>query len=69
MQCFEASADKSVAGKSQAENLAAIRRAGKMTHWRELLLPMLVGLALTVVEIGVIDWLRFTFVRVYGLGF
>jgi uncharacterized membrane protein len=46
----------------------AIRRAGKMTRWRELLLPMLVGLALTLAEIGLIDWLRFTFVRAYGLG-
>jgi hypothetical protein len=46
----------------------AIKRAGKMMQWRELLLPAIVGLALTLLEIGVIDWLRFTFVRAYGLG-
>jgi uncharacterized membrane protein len=47
----------------------AIKRAGKMTRWRELLMPMSVGLALTIVEIGVIDWLRATFVQAYGLPF
>ena len=46
----------------------AIKRAGNMTRWRELLLPALVGLALTLLEIGVIDWLRFTFVRGFELG-
>jgi hypothetical protein len=40
-----------------------------MTRWRELLMPMSVGLALTIVEIGVIDWLRATFVQAYGLPF
>ena len=47
----------------------AIKRAGNMTRWRELLLPALVGLALTLIEIGVIDWLRFSFVRGFELGF
>jgi hypothetical protein len=47
----------------------AIKRAGKMTRWRELVLPMSVGLLLTLVEIGVIDWLRATFVQAYGLAF
>ena len=47
----------------------ATRRAGKMERWAELLLPALVGLVLTLIEIGAIDWLRFTFVRAYGLAF
>jgi uncharacterized membrane protein len=46
----------------------AIKRAGQMTRWRELLLPMGVGLVLTVGEIGMIDWLRATFTSMYGLG-
>jgi uncharacterized membrane protein len=41
----------------------ATKRSGRVTAWRQLLLPGLVGLALTLLEIGIIDWLRWTLTR------
>lgn len=40
--------------------LAISRKENQALHWRDLFTPLLLGLTMAVLQIGVIDWIRFT---------
>jgi len=40
--------------------LAVSRRENQAERWRDLFTPIVIGLTLAVIQIGAIDWLRYT---------
>ena len=40
--------------------LAISRKENQATGWRDLLTPIVVGMTLAVIQIGIIDWIRYT---------
>jgi len=49
--------------------LAVLGREGTAVHWRQAVLPLLIGLAVAFVEIGAIDLLRAYLTKAAGLPF
>jgi uncharacterized membrane protein len=45
------------------------RREGYATHWREIVMPLLMGLAISFLMVGGMDWFRATITRAMGLPF
>jgi uncharacterized membrane protein len=45
------------------------RREGYATHWRDIVIPILVGLAVSFLMIGGMDWFRATITQTMGIPF
>ncbi len=49
--------------------LIITRREGYATHWREIVVPMVVGLAVSFLMIAGMDWFRLTITQAMGIPF
>jgi uncharacterized membrane protein len=46
--------------------LVIMRKENQAECWRDLITPVLLGLTMAVIQIGVIDWIRFTLTGTWG---